>query len=92
MDTHSVEHDGKVEKHSQILDQLGSDLSETNGSVNDVAGHVQKLKMDVKRVEGKMRGELQRRLSNVRSVLLAALDKAGKDISEIRKDVEDGMV
>ena len=48
--------------------------------------------MDIRRIEGKMRGELRNRLSNVRTVLLSALDKAKTDISEIRKDVENAMV
>ena len=39
-----------------------------------------------------MRGELKNRLSNVRGVLLSALDKAKTDISEIRRDVENGMI
>ena len=89
---HSETHDDKIEKHSQRISDLGSVHKQTSDRVDNVAGNVQQLKMDVKRIEGKMRGELQRRLSNIRSVLLAALDKAGKDISEIRKDVEDGMV
>ena len=92
MGRHSETHDDKIEKHSQRISDLGSVHKQTSDRVDNVAGNVQQLKMDVKRIEGKMRGELQRRLSNIRSVLLAALDKAGKDISEIRKDVEDGMV
>ena len=51
-----------------------------------------KLEMAMKRIETKMRGELKNRLSNVRGVLLSALDKAKTDISEIRRDVENGMI
>ena len=77
-----------MEKHSQLLSDLGSVHKQTNDRVDNVAGNVQKLKMDLKRMEGRMRGELQNRLSNVRTVLLSALEKAEKDISEIKKDVE----
>ena len=49
------------------------------------------INAELKRMERKMDGELQKRLSNVRSVLLGALDKAQKDITEIRNDVEKGM-
>ena len=57
-----------------------------------MAGDVSKLEMAMKRIETKMRGELKNRLSNVRGVLLSALDKAKTDISEIRRDVENGMI
>ena len=57
-----------------------------------MAGDVSKLEMAMKRIESKMRGELKNRLSNVRGVLLSALDKAKTDISEIRRDVENGMI
>ena len=78
--------------HTLRISELGSVLKQTNDRISNVAGNVQKLRMHVKPIEGRMRGELQSRLSNVRAVLLSALDKAGKDISEIKKNVENGLV
>jgi len=88
---HSEVHDENFAKHADLLSDLGSVHKQTNDRVDNVAGNISMLKMDVQRIEGKMRGELRNRLSNVRSILLAALDKARTDISEIRKNVETGM-
>ena len=92
MGIHSEEHDVKMYNHTLRISELGSVLKQTNDRISNVAGNVQKLRMYVKPIEGRMRGELQSRLSNVRAVLLSALDKAGKDISEIKKNVENGLV
>ena len=91
LDRHSEVHNEQIERHAGRLSDLGSVHKQTNDRVDNVAGSISRLKMDVKRIEGKMRGELKNRLSNVRSVLLAALDKAKTDISEIRKNVENGI-
>ena len=66
--------------------------AKTSGRVDGVSGAVTKLKGDVNLLEGNMRGEIKNRLTNVRSVLITALDKAGKSIQQIKDDVQRGMV
>ena len=90
--SHNDDHDSKHQTHQEILNTLGADNERTKGRISKVDTKVDDLKMDMRRIEGKMRGELRNRLSNVRTVLLSALDKAKTDISEIRKDVENAMV
>ena len=92
LDNYRDDHSTKHARHKQLLDTLGSVHQKTSNRVDNVAGNVLKLEMAMKRVENKMRGELKNRLSNVRGVLLSALDKAKTDISEIRRDVKNGMV
>ena len=81
----------RMKEVSDDLSDLGSVHKQTNDKVDTVHGKVLNLRAELKRMERKMDGELQKRLSNVRSVLLGALDKAQKDITEIRNDVEKGM-
>ena len=57
-----------------------------------MSGAVKQLKGDVNLLEGNMRGHIQNRLTNVRSVLIQALDKAGKSLQQIKTDVQKGMV
>jgi len=92
LDDHKEDQYVKHQRHKQLLDTLGSVHQKTSNRVDNVAGNVLKLEMAMKRIETKMRGELKNRLSNVRGVLLSALDKAKTDISEIRRDVENGMI
>ena len=88
---HSEHHNVRMKEFSDDLSDLGSVHKQTNDKVDTVHGKVLNLRAELKRMERKMDGELQKRLSNVRSVLLGALDKAQKDITEIRNDVEKGM-
>ena len=81
----------RMKEVSDDLSDLGAVHKQTNDKVDTVHGKVLNLRAELKRMERKMDGELQKRLSNVRSVLLGALDKAQKDITEIRNDVEKGM-
>ena len=92
LDDHKEDQSVKHQRHKQLLDTLGAVHQRTSNRVDNVAGDVSKLEMAMKRIETKMRGELKNRLSNVRGVLLSALDKAKTDISEIRRDVENGMI
>jgi len=92
LDDHREDQSVKHQRHKQLLDTLGAVHQRTSNRVDNVAGDVSKLEMAMKRIETKMRGELKNRLSNVRGVLLSALDKAKTDISEIRRDVENGMI
>ena len=64
----------------------------TISRVDGVSGAVKQLKGDVNLLEGNMRGHIQNRLTNVRSVLIQALDKAGKSLQQIKTDVQKGMV
>ena len=81
-----------MEKHSKILADLNIVHGNTINRVEGVSNAVNRLKGDVNLLEGNMKGELRNRLSNVRSVLITALDKAGKSLQTIRDDVRKGVV
>ena len=57
-----------------------------------MASNVKSLKGNVNVMEVRLRGEVKNKLDDVRSVLLAALEKASKSLQDIKDDVKQGMV
>ena len=57
-----------------------------------MASNVKTLKGNVNVMEVRLRGEVKNKLEDVRSVLLAALEKASKSLQDIKDDVKQGMV
>lgn len=92
LDDHSNQHDHKMSSHSRLLNDLNSSHDRTAGRVETVANQVGRLRNDVTQVEGRLRTEIRGKLSDVRSVLLAALDKANKSLQDIKEDVKKGIV
>ena len=87
-----MEHNNRMNQHRELLNDLNHVHSKTSDRVDGVSSAVGRLKGDVNLLEGNMKGEIKTRLTNVRSVLIQALDKAGKSIQLIREDVKKGMV
>lgn len=92
LDDHYMEQNTRMNKHNKLLGDLNRVHSKTVDRVDGVSGAVKQLKGDVNLLEGNMRGHIQNRLTNVRSVLIQALDKAGKSLQQIKTDVQKGMV
>ena len=57
-----------------------------------MASNVKTLQGNVSVMEVRLRGEVKNKLEDVRSVLLAALEKASKSLQDIKDDVKQGMV
>ena len=92
LDDHSVKQNSRLNRHNELIKDLGQVHSRTANRVDGVSGAVNRLKGDINQLEGSMRGHVKSRLTNVRSVLIEALNKAGKSLQQIKDDVQKGMV
>jgi len=92
LEDHKDIHNAKISHHEGILSTLDKNHQLTAGRIESVASNVKTLKGNVNVMEVRLRGEVKNKLEDVRSVLLAALEKASKSLQDIKDDVKQGMV
>lgn len=83
----SASHRSRHSAHSRLIDGLDDSHGVLKQRLDEVHGKLGRLDSDVDRMEVRFRGDIRARLGEVRTTLVNALDKVGRSIDEIKREV-----